>query len=255
MKRAWLNHCIKLSSQPADFYAANRKIIRSKSLVFHKWKDDLTLKEIGYTTNKIKRLIKDYIHDESRDKAIELWEHFVKRNTYSSTAFHTYNHLVKAGVTQPSEDKETRGPCIQSVVLTVLPKQKAAIDIFYRTTEIYKKFPADLLLIQELLKPFDFSQVEVVSRTFHFANITCHPMYIIVPAGIDDEPVEMFEKIRIDDPEFFKVCMKWMWRYLVDNTGIIKYQQALRNQHCALIQLEEMGTLKELTQYVKDMNK
>lgn len=253
MKDAWLNHCLDLSSVKADFYAANRKIIRNKSLVFKRWKDDLTLKDIGYTTNKLKRLIKDYIHEESRSKSIELWKHFVKRNTYSSTSFHTYNHLVKSGVTQPSESVETRGPCLQSVVITLLPKRKAAIDVFYRTTELYKKFPADLFLVNELLKPFDFSETPIVSRTFHFANITCHPMYIIVPVALDSRPIDIFEAIRVDDPEFFKVCMKWMYRYLVDDTGIIKYQQAMRNKQCAIQQLKETGTLKQLTHYVKEM--
>lgn len=252
MKKTWLKACAEFASMPCDFYASNRKIIRNESIVFTKWKNDLTLRDIGYTSAKLKRLVKDYIHEESRDKAIELWDHFKQRNSYASTSFHTYNHLVKAGATSPSESKETRGPCLQSVIITLLPKRTAGIDVFYRTTELFKKFPADLLLLDELLKPFDFKDTPIVSRTFHFANVTCHPMYTIVPAALADEPWEFFEAIKKTDPKFFKICITWMHRYLCDNTGIKKYQQALRTQFCGIELLEEKGTIKKLTKYIRE---
>lgn len=258
MKDRWIKLCSKVSGEPTDFYAAARKILRNQTVVFREdsWKGDLTLADIGYTTNKLNRLVKDYLHVESRDKAVELWEHFSKRGSYASAAFTTFNHLVKAGATSPSESIETRGPCLQSVVLTLVPNGRGvvgcSVDVFYRTTEFFKKFPADLILLDVLLQPFNFEKVPILSRNFHFAGVTCHPMYVIVPAALAVDPVEFFENIRKRDKEFFKQCVKWTHKYLVSSRGITKFAQAIATQDKGIAMLKKNGTLSELTDYIKD---
>lgn len=257
MKKRWIKLCAKLSAKPADFYASCRKILRNETILFtgDQWKNDLTLEDIGYTTNKLNRLIKDYRHPESHEKAIELWEHFVKRGSYSSTCFTTYNHLVKAGATSPSESVETRGPCLQSVVISLLPngrgEKKASVDVFYRTTEIFKKFPADLLLIDGLLKPFNFENTPIDTIQMHFAGVTCHPMYCLVPAALCDDPVDFFESIRKSDKKFFNECVSWSHKYLVTSRGITKFAQAIATQKKALESLERNGNM-HLIDYIKD---
>lgn len=256
MKKRWIQLCQKLSAKPTDFYAAARKILRNESVQFCNWKSDLTLEEIGYTTNKLNRLIKDYLHVESRNKAVELWDHFVKRGSYASTCFTTHNHLVKSGATSPSESIETRGPCLQSVVITLIPssrgkEQQAVIDTYYRTTEFFKKFPADLLLIDVLLKPFDFSRAKIIERNFHFAGVTLHPMYVIVPAALADDPIEFFEEIKRNDPQFYKGCVNWTHKYLVSSRGITKFEQAKATQRKALASLKKSGNL-HLIEYIDE---
>lgn len=257
MKKRWIDLCKKLSATPADFYASCRKILRNESVLFtgEQWKNDLTLEDIGYTTNKINRLIKDYRHPESHDKAVELWNHFVKRGSYSSAAFTTYNHLVKAGATSPSESVETRGPCLQSVVITLIPagrgQRKASVDVFYRTTEFFKKFPADLLLIDLLLKPFDFSTVPIDTIQMHFAGVTCHPMYIVVPATIAIDPVQFFEDIKSKDKRFYRECVSWTHKYLVSSRGITKFEQAKATQRKALAMLKKYDNM-ELIDFIKE---
>lgn len=257
MKDRWIQLCKKLSATPADFYASCRKILRNESVIFpaDQWKQDLTLEHIGYTTNKLNRLIKDYRHVESHEKAVELWDHFVKRGSYASASFTTYNHLVKAGATSPSETVETRGPCLQSVVLTLIPagrgQRKAAVDIYYRTTEFYKKFPADLILIDGLLKPFNFKDVELEHIQMHFAGMTLHPMYVIVPAAIAGDPVDFFEGFRLKDPKFFRECVSWTHKYLVTSRGITKFAQAIATQNKALAMLKKHKNM-HLIDYIKD---
>lgn len=257
MKERWIKICQKLSATDADFYAACRKIIRNVSVNFpaETWKNDLKLEDIGYTMNKLNRLKKDYVHKESHDKSVELWNHFLQSKGYRSTSFTTYNHIVKAGATSPSESIETRGPCLQSVVISLIPtgrgQRKAAVDVFYRTTELYKKFPADLLLIDFLLEPFDFDEVPLESIQMHFANVTCHPMYVIVPAAIAGDPVDFFEHIKDHDPKFFKECVSWTHKYLVTSRGITKFAQAIATQKKALTQLEKYDNL-HLIDYIKE---
>lgn len=255
MKKRWIKICRQLSAEPGDFYASARKILRNRTVTICDWKSDITLEEIGYTNNKLNRLIKDYLHVESRDKAVELWAHFVKRGSYASTCFTTHNHLVKSGATSPSETVETRGPCLQAVVITLIPgkkgKHEAIIDTYYRTTEIYKKFPADLLLLDVLLKPFDFSKVRIAERNFHFSGVTVHPMYCIVPIALTDDPVGFFEEIRKSDPVFYRNCVSWTSKYLITSRGIKKFEQAKVVQRKAIAMLKKTGTLDELTAYIQ----
>lgn len=257
MKKRWIKLCEYLSGIPADFYASCRKILRNESVSFpySRWKSDLSLEDIGYTTNKLNRLIKDYKHIESHSKAVELWGHFTERGSYSSASFTTYNHLVKAGATSPSEKVETRGPCLQAVVLTLTPvgrgERKTSIDVFYRTTEFFKKFPADLLLIKHLLEPFDFSTAPIESINMHFAGITLHPMYSIVPAALSKDPVDFFESIKNSDIRFFRECVSWNHKYLVTSRGITKFSQAIATQTKALESLKKNGNM-HLIDYIKD---
>jgi hypothetical protein len=186
----------------------------------------MTLQDIGYTKTKITMLKKLYLHDESYKKAIQMWDYFIARGKYASTSFHCYNHLIKPGATSPLEKVSTRGPCLQSVVISYLDKETAEVDIFYRTTELFKKFPADLYFIYNNLLPgFNFTDVKLKSVNCHFANITLHPMYFLTAAALHESPIEFFRALDKDD-RFTRHVMKWTLKYLDDDRGILKFKQA-----------------------------
>src|SRR3546814_7634192 len=92
------------------------------------------------------------------------------------------------------------GPCIQAVTITQVKGGKNGqyfIDCFYRTTELLKKFPADLVFIRDvLLKDFDFSGMEFLGMRCHFANITVHPQYFVTLIPHLDDPIAELEKIK-----------------------------------------------------------
>jgi hypothetical protein len=105
------------------------------------------------------------------------------------------------------------------------------VDIFYRTTELFKKFPADLVFVRDvLLAGFDFTTAPLQSITFHFANVTCHPMYFVTLLPLLDDPIDELESIRKSDKYFFDWIVKWTSRYLVPehHRGIQKFAQAMR---------------------------
>lgn len=234
MKQDWLNFCLDLSVVPADFYAGgNRKIIRNRSVVFKKWKDDLTLGDSGYTNSKMTMLKKNYLHDESREVAKQLWEKRIGQRKYGSVSFTCFGHFVKGGSVDAKRSKRASvfGPCIQSVSLTYMQDHSSAVDVFYRTTELFKKFPADLVFIRDvLLADFNFSNNPLKSVTFHFANITCHPMYFVTILPLLEDPVGEFEEIRQKDKVYFDWIVKGTSRYLVPGyeRGIQKFSQAMR---------------------------
>jgi hypothetical protein len=269
MLNDWIRHSLTLARTEADFYSGARKIIRGRSLLFRHVEDDLTLADCGFTKSKQSMLVRNYLNAESRDAAVKLWERRVEQEKYGSVGFSCYNHLVKGGgLRNPWEraakftgikptpggvmggrrrkDEAPRaqpkvsrasvmGPCIQALTLTLLKKNEVAIDLFYRTTELFKKFPADLVFIRDvLLEPFDLKDIK--EMRFHFANITLHPMYFVTIIPHLDDPIAELERIRKEDKYFFDWAVKWSARYLCKehNRGISKFAQALRVQKDAL---------------------
>jgi len=233
MKNQWIDTCLQLSASPADFYSGARKIIRSRSIKFRALKNDLQLADAGYAKQKMTMLTKHYVHEESRAVAMELWEKRLGQRKYGSVSFTCFAHFVKGGSIDAKRSKRASvfGPCIQSVSLTYLEGHTTGIDIFYRTTELYKKFPADLVFIRDvLLAGFDFSSCPIKEITFHFANITCHPMYFVTIIPLLDDPIAELEEIRKVDQYFFEWIVKWTARYLCPehHRGIQKFAQAMR---------------------------
>lgn len=260
MKDEWTQSVLKLANRPADFYSGCRKIITGRSLLFHDlWdaEDPLVLEDAGYTRNKMGHLTRLYFHEESVDMALKLWALRRSKTSYGSVSFTTYNHLLKNDMEKKSKRASVMGPCIQSVCVTQVKGGKNGqyfIDAFYRTTEILKKFPADLVFIRDvLLKDFDFSGMEFLGMRCHFANITVHPQYfVVVLPHLDDWRGEL-EKIKAKDKYFYDWIIKWTARYLCEEhyRGIAKFAQALRVKDGA----DEMirGKFrKELTQYLRD---
>ena len=253
MKRDWIKHSFDLACAPADFYTSDRKIIRRRQLTFRNWDDDLSMEDLSYGDYKSTLLRKNYFNVESRQVAIDLWQRRRGLNKYGSVSFTTFNHYVKGSKVVNGEIPEDAGigsvfgPCIQAVSITYIDKETSAVDVFYRTTEWFKKFPADLVFIRDELLGDDFILGDF-DVTFHFANITMHPMYFITLLPFID-PIPSIERIHRADPIFYSKILKWLGRYLIDDTGIIKFAQAMRTKDKAV---KKLGDTERLVDYVHD---
>jgi hypothetical protein len=255
MKDQWLFYCDQLSKKPASLYSGCRKILRDIHLSFN-LDDSLQLSDAGYTSNKLRMLEKHYLHEESRAIAVKLWEKRCAQEKYGSVGFTTFAHFVKGGSIDAKRSKRASvfGPCIQSITLTWVNYEKVSIDVFYRTSELFKKFPADLVLIRDiLLKPFDFSHAKEIELNVYFANLTIHPMYACVTFPHLKNPVKRLESLRQADNYFWKWTNKWSARYIVPKYehGIQKFSQALRVQQDVLTRLTP-STRKQLQRYLTD---
>ena len=156
MKKDWLRWSLSLSREPADFYSGARKILRNRTLTFTRVKDDLTIGDSGFTKMKMTLLRKGYIHEESIEAAIMLWERRKSQRKYGSVGFTCYNHFIKTDPNKKSKRASVMGPCIQAVTLTLLNDGTTVVDVFYRTTEFFKKFPADTMIRDALEKTYPF---------------------------------------------------------------------------------------------------
>lgn len=267
MRDAWLKEALDAAKHKADFYSGCRKILRNRSFTIKKRDigSDLNMPDAGYTSSKMKSLIRGYVHEEARNVAVGLWAGRVERAKYGSVGFHCFNHMVKGvgtdsywerinGKKPGSKRASVMGPCIQSVSITYLNNKTASVDCFYRTTELFKKFPADLVFIrEELLKPFDFDKAPVSEINFHFANVTAHPMYFVTLVPLLDDPIAEIMHIRRADRFFHDWLVKWTARYVCDEymRGIEKFGQAMRVRKDALERIDKK-TLKALQKYLRE---
>lgn len=260
MKEEWVKEVLRLSRTEAQFYSGCRKIICQHQIKFDDlWDSDdpLILEDAGYTKAKMAHLVRLYVHEESIEAAVKLWELRRTKPSYGSVGFTTYNHFVKNDAIKKSKRASVMGPCIQSVVITQVKGGKNAayfIDAFYRTTEILKKFPADLVFIRDvLLKDFNFSGMEFLGLTCHFANVTVHPQYFVTAIPHMENPIKELERIKRKDKYFYDWIIKWTSRYLCEEhyRGIAKFAQALRVKMDADNRIKGRRR-RELVQYLRD---
>lgn len=238
MKQQFLKAARELSLTEADFFSGNRKIIREATVVFDgPLLDDFAIEDCGFTKSKLTMLRKGYVVQEAIDAAVMLWGLRKQKAKYGSVAFHCYGHLLKNDPTKTSKRGSTMGPCIQAVVLTWVPGRIRQCDgwcditVYYRTTEFFKKFPADLILLRDDLLPnFDFTDTPIRHITFQFANITIHPMYFATLIPHMRNPIRVLKRLKRKDPHFWDWIVKWTSRYICDEFGhgIEKYEQAKR---------------------------
>jgi len=237
LKQEWVDYCLGFAAEPADFYSGCRKILREKRMLFQQLDPSLQLADAGFTNHKMRYLMRAYMHEESLRVAVDLWARRRVQDKYGSVGVTCYNHFIKGGDSiadveaKKSKRASVMGPCIQSVVITYLNKRTYAVDMFYRTTELLKKFPADLVFARDvLLPPFDFTGMTCESINCHFANVTIHPMYFATVLPLIPDPVRALELLRERDKYFHDWVVKWTARYVCDefHRGIAKFAQALR---------------------------
>ena len=253
MKKEWLHHSIRLSCIEADFYAGERKILRQRKITFKDTTSDLSLTDGGYLNGtKMSLLKKNYFNPEAHAAALSLWTHRQDMAKYGSVSFildedpqteppeyidfgvsfNTFNHVIKGSRVLNGQIPEDRGigsvfgPCIQSVCITWLSPDTSAVDVFWRTTEWFRKFPADLILILDhLLPPFNLKKFDI---TCHFANITIHPMTFISLIPSLEDPITDLDRIKKKDPYFHGRVLKRLARTLSDTPSRFGPEKRIR---------------------------
>lgn len=247
-----------LGEQKAEFYSGARKIIRRVRLIYdikHDKMQNLVMADCGFTKSKTSMLMRNYYVPESIAAAQDLWKLRLDKEKYGSVGFSCYGHYVKGGSIDQKRSKRASvmGPCLQSVTLTLTKKGKTSVDVFYRTTELFKKFPADLVFLRDqLLSQFDFNSAPIQDVAFHFANVTIHPMYAITLLPHLDDPVVWLERLKKKDKFFYDWLVKWSARYICaeHSRGIQKFSQALRVRDNAMDALSK-EQLKDLQKYFR----
>lgn len=218
----WVDNGLELDLQRPNFILSNRRIFTSRKLSFT-FPCSIGLDDCGYTGKKLNDLTKSYYHKDSFEGALALWE---KRGPKpGSVSFSTMIETEKSH-TDSSRISSKIGPCLGVVSISRWPDERLVVDGFWRSTEYYKKFPADLIWIDRLLEPFQIPKGTILNC--YFANLTLNAMYNAQLLVHLDNPVAHLKHLAKLDPQFHKNVCRNLRYYLMDNTGIKKFAQALR---------------------------
>ena len=132
---------------------------------------NINLNELCYTASKIKTLSRVYIDKERLDT----FKNHLKVCKGTSLTYYFNNVKPKQGTTG------NNGPCIIAMVFTKKYRSEkyfSEVNIYYRTTEINRRFYADLVLFNLLMKemPQDLIKIEhyniIIPKAF-FHTKTC----------------------------------------------------------------------------------
>jgi hypothetical protein len=249
MCQDWINWTLDMSCSQKDmFWSGARKVLNNRQFKTDTLDDSIRLEKLGYSQFKITRLQTQYFHQASFDAACYLHENNVRRKKYASASFHCYNHLLKSTYETRSSAGSVFGPCIQSVVLTLRPhERRTAVDIFYRTTEAFKKFPADLIWMHRnvLHKVPGQDQYPILGVTFHFVNVTIHPMYVATILPFLPDGIATLELMRNRDIHMWQQSGQWLSRYIIGGAArrsIESFAQSMRTARAAQEQMKgELG--------------
>ena len=224
--KSWQRLCYNLAKEPKVCTAGTRKILRDV-----RWDtpfdNSITLTHTGYQAKlglKISQLNHHYRNQKSIDRAVEDFTARIDKRTYGSV-----------GVSMHGEQKKgytKQGFCIQALTLTLVPQARGIltteVDVFYRTTEVVKKFGADLVFLRdEILPEFQLNNAPLAVVKFHFANLSVHPMFFTLLAITDKHWEKHIRKIKKYDLSFYGSIMRWSKRCLTGKDRE-KFAQAMR---------------------------
>lgn len=235
MRDQWVKLAIEKMMAKPDLWDGSKKIFRNVVHTFTEVEgSDFSAGEVGYTGSKMTALRGLYIHEPSLSMAVQLWEKRQASRKYGSVGFHCYNHLLKshAQLENTAKRSSLMGPCLQAVTLTCVDRVRCEVNVFYRTTEILKKFPADLVMIRDMMLPrFNFTNIHLGGVTCHWVNLTMSPMYVGILAPLVPDFVELMEELAEADPRFHSHAIRAMHSYIrheVINKETHKFNQSRR---------------------------
>lgn len=241
-----------MAMMPASEMTGNRKVLHNVVHVFYDLKSEyskLEIEDLGFTKNKLNLLRKLYLVEESRDAMVNLWKsRCEKQDSYGSVAFTCHGHTSKADP-ESGRPGALVSPCIQSISLTLHENKTVTAHAFYRVAEAFKKFPADLIFIRDiLLPPFEKQPDRLVCL---FANVTLHPMFFATIIPYLPDPIAVFQRLEDQDSKFWRWCVRCTARYILpENRGNIeKFSQAFATFK-AIDNLLEDDMKAELTDYI-----
>ena len=160
-------------------------------------KCDINLSKLCYTKSKIGILSRTYINKENLEK----FKNHLRICKGTSITYYFNNIKLKQGTTG------NNGPCIISIVFTKENRQDkyfTEANIYYRTTEINRRFYADLVLFNLFMKemPEDLVKIKkyriiIPKAIFHTKNVLFNLNLFDVDLEIDN-PITKQIKHHLD---------------------------------------------------------
>lgn len=215
----WYNFVREVLLDLPTFYVSStgRKYVANATMVIpgEAWHRGfpLNMADLGYKgkDNKINQLKRIYFNQEAVDAARDkLTSRTKDERDFTSVAVPTM---------ADKKDQRSQGYCMNSVVVTHLPKGPKVpepltyITIFYRVTEVIQKFGADLIFLSEVVIPQIIQdKYKVTEVRLQFTNAYFSPLFLPVLYHFTD-PVDIMKELeaRMELPGYpaiFKSCLR-----------------------------------------------
>lgn len=216
----WTDLVHDIAARPPLIISGVRKIVQGVSWRTRgdSWlgEDPFTFKDLSYSgkDNKVNQLERIYYNDafvqEARSK---IRERLDDDRSQSSV-----------GIIMRGEDKDRRsqGHCIQNIVLTHAELRKGVevttLDVYYRSTEVVKKFLADVLFLKKVVFPRIMEGLPWPTEIrFYFCNVYLSALFMPIYLRYAKPPKrDLFEILRENDERFFGTTMSACGRFFED---------------------------------------
>jgi len=190
----WLAFVRQVASTPG-MVTGVRKVAFDQSFILT-WEEltkaTLTYEDLGYTKTKGRQLERIYWPQESMGAMLE------KLNSRRYKPHSSVAVQMAAGI----KDSRSQGYCMQSMVITQTSSGRQ-VDLYYRSTEVIKKFLADLVFFKTKLVPLFGDNPPTVIR-FRFANTYLSAVFAPIFLRYEPKALEFFTTLRKEDPKFFR---------------------------------------------------
>jgi len=253
---------VATSSIPSA-YAQERLFTEGQAFMItgDEWRRGLShsLLDLGYSLkgSKMKQLKRDYYNPESVEQAK------MAINLRTSNE----QEVTSVGIsTIYGKKRNVQGHCIRSIVLNYFGRKvspfnqsKVSIDIFYRTTELLRKFGADLIflrefLLPEILKDTIWSEKLVSKVRFYFSSCFFSALFIPIYYQFRN-PEEFLEDLARGrgDVIFYRRCLFRTKAMLERNVDSYKFRSR-KNMHELAESIMKKGLVdrKSLEKYIKN---
>lgn len=172
----------------------------------------IDMSKLNYTINKWEILKNKYI---DQDK----WKEFKERLAASKSKSITFNFKVHTG---------EKDGCLVAMVLTRLNPSKPWTDchIYYRVTEIFKKFAIDLILFNKIWNDLKEANCDLKNLELHIPILFFRIEFLAELIGSGYYTIEEFNN---DNPPSDGIRYSWN-RYYGPDAEIVKYHSIARKQ-------------------------
>lgn len=215
LEKCWAEFVGDLAVSPPEAYVQIRKFFRDVhwEVPFDSF-DGISLgtENMGYSpgSSKMRQLRRNYLNIEELEKARDSLKSRESKQQSCITA------RFGAG----EKDSRSQGFCMQTITLNHISKPEPGkpqfvVELYYRTTEVGKKFFADLMFLHDIVFPIlleGLPRPDVIR--FKFSTLYLSSMFLPLVFQIVDV-VKLMEEIRENDPKWFTRCVrvaveKWM---------------------------------------------
>lgn len=226
LEQSWVDWMYEACSTKGDGYVQIRKFFFNKSWTIP-WEIFNTGISSGFDTlgysddgSKLEQLKRNYYNQAEVERIRDTFIQRLKAGGGKSK-----QTCVTARFGNAEKDSRSQGYCMQTMTInwfasTPEGKPSFVIELYYRSTEMCKKFFADLKFLDEVVFPELLKGVPVQPTQVRFVFCASFISTVFIPILLKHgDPQEFLTRVKAGDPKFFKLMLRdfHLWLFAEEN--------------------------------------